>query len=125
MLDLTRPSAPREMAHFRPGAGRNTANPWCPYCTFIWGAFPNRDYFVATDMNSGLWVAKIRCVVPKVRGLRLADARAALARSDCRTGRVARKQVGAARRGRVLTQSRRAGTKPGFPSSRKRLVVGA
>ena len=124
VLDLTRPSAPREVAHFRPGAGRNTENPWCPYCTFIWGAFPNRDYFVATDMNSGLWVAKIRCVVPRVRGLRLVDARAALARADCRTGRVTRKQAGASKRGRVLTQSARAGSKPGFPSA-VRLVVGA
>ena len=124
VLDLSRPGSPRALAHFQPGAGRNAANPWCPVCTFVWGAFPNRDYFVATDMNTGLWVAKIRCVVPRVRGLPLADARAALARSDCRTGKVSRKRAGAARRGRVLTQKPRAGTKPSFPSA-VRLVVGA
>ena len=124
MLDISRPGSPLELAHFRPGAGVNEANPWCPACTFMWGAFPNRDYFVATDMNSGLWVAKIRCVVPGVRGLRLADARAALTRSDCRTGKVSRKQAGALRRGRVITQTPRAGAKPSFPSA-VRLVVGA
>lgn len=124
VLDLSRPGSPRPLAQFQPGAGLNPANPWCPQCTFVWGAFPNRDYFVASDMNTGLWVAKIRCVVPKVGGLRLADARAALARSDCRTGRVGRKRAGASRRGRVITQMPRAGAKPGFPS-RVRLVVGA
>ena len=124
VLDLSRPGSPRPLAHFQPGAGRNSANPWCPECTFVWGAFPNRDYFVATDMNTGLWVAKIRCVVPNVRGLRLADARAALARSDCRTGRVSRKKAAASRRGRVITQNPRAGKKPSFPSA-VRLVVGA
>ena len=124
VLDLSRPGSPRALAHFQPGAGRNAANPWCPDCTFVWGAFPNRDYFVASDMNTGLWVAKIRCVVPKVRGLSLADARAALARSDCRTGRVVRKRAGTSSRGRVLTQRPRAGAKPGFPSA-VRLVVGA
>ena len=124
ILDLSRPGSPRALAHFQPGAGRNAANPWCPDCTFVWGAFPNRDYFVATDMNTGLWVAKIRCVVPKVRGLPIADARAALARADCRTGRVGRRQAGAARRGRVLSQTPRAGAKPAFPSA-VRLVVGA
>jgi hypothetical protein len=124
VLDISRPGSPLELAHFRPGAGVNEANPWCPACTFMWGAFPNRDYFVATDMNSGLWVAKIRCVVPRVRGLRLADARAALTRSDCRTGKVSRKQAGASRRGRVITQTPREGAKPSFPSA-VRLVVGA
>jgi hypothetical protein len=124
VLDISRQGSPRELAHFQPGAGRNPANPWCPECTFVWGAFPNRDYFVATDMNTGLWVAKIRCVVPKVRGLALADARAALARADCRTGRVSRKQAGASRRGRVIAQRPPRGAKPGFPST-VRLVVGA
>jgi hypothetical protein len=124
VLDLSRPGSPRALAHFQPGAGRNPANPWCQDCTFVWGVFPNRDYFVATDMNTGLWVAKIRCVVPNVRGLPLAVARAALARSDCRTGKVTRKQAGASRRGRVIAQKPRAGAKPGFPSA-VRLVIGA
>jgi hypothetical protein len=124
VLDISRPGSPRALAHFQPGAGRNPANPWCPDCTFVWGVFPSRDYFVATDMNTGLWVAKIRCVVPSVRGLPLAVARAALARSDCRTGKATRKQAGASRRGRVISQKPRAGAKPGFPSA-VRLVVGA
>jgi len=124
VLDLSRPSSPRALAHFQPGAGWNPANPWCPACAFVWGVFPNRDYFVASDMNTGLWVAKIRCVVPNVRALTLAVARATLARSDCRTGIVTRKQAGASRRGRVISQRPRAGAKPSFPSA-VRLVVGA
>ena len=123
VLDISRPAAPREIAHFKPGAGQNPGNPYCPGCTFVWEAVPNRDYFVAADMNFGLWVAKLQCVVPRVRGLRLAAARAAIARSDCRTGRVARARAGRARRGRVLRQSPAPGSRPAFPSH-VRLVVG-
>jgi hypothetical protein len=123
VLDISRPAAPRQIAHFRPGAGHNPGNPFCPSCTFVWEAVPNRDYFVASDMNFGLWVAKLQCVVPRLRGLRLAAARAALARSDCRTGRVSRAAAGRARRGRVLRQSPAPGARPRYPAL-VRLVVG-
>ena len=123
VLDVSRPTAPRQIAHFRPGAGQNPGNPYCPGCTFVWEAVPNRDYFVAADMNFGLWVAKVQCVVPRVRGLRLRAARAAIARSDCRTGRVSRVRAGRARRGRVLRQSPAPGAQPRYPSE-VRLIVG-
>jgi hypothetical protein len=123
VLDISRPSTPRQIAHFVPGAGQNPGNPWCPGCTFVWEAVPNRDYFVAADMNFGLWIAKLQCVVPRVRGLRLAAARAALSRSDCRTGRVTRVRGGRARRGRVLRQSPAPGARSRFPSH-VNLVVG-
>ena len=74
-------------------------------------------------MNFGLWIAKLQCVVPRLRGLRVAAARAALARSECRTGRVSRVAAGRARRGRVVRQSLSPGARPRFPS-RVRLVVG-
>jgi hypothetical protein len=123
VLDISRPQAPREIAHFLPGSGQNPGNPWCPGCTFVWEAFPNRDYFVAADMNFGLWIAKLQCVVPPVRGLRLAAARSALARADCRSGRVTRVRSNRAQRGRVISQQPRPGSRPRFPS-RVRLVVG-
>jgi hypothetical protein len=123
VLDISRPDAPRELAHFVPGAGRNEGNPWCPGCTFVWEAFPNRDYFVAADMNFGLWIAKLPCVVPRVRGLRLRAARAAIARADCRTGRVTRVRAGRSSRGRVIRQVPKPGSRPVFPSH-VRLVVG-
>ena len=123
VLDFSRPEAPREIAHFVPGAGQNPGNPYCPGCTFVWEAFPNRDYFVAADMNFGLWIAKLECVVPRVRGMRLGAARAAIARSDCRTGRVTRARAGKSRRGRVLRQVPSPGSRPRFPSQ-VRLVVG-
>ena len=123
VLDISSPGRPRQIAHFVPGAGFNPGNPYCPGCTFVWEAVPNRDYFVAADMNFGLWIAKLQCVVPRLRGLRVAAARAALARSECRTGRVSRVAAGRARRGRVVRQSLRPGARPPFPS-RVRLVVG-
>jgi hypothetical protein len=123
VLDISRPSAPRQIAHFRPGAGHNPGNPYCAGCTFVWEAVPNRDYFVAADMSFGLWVAKLQCVVPRLRGLRLRAARAALARADCRTGRVTRAPAGRSRRGRVLRQSPAPGSRPRYPAQ-VRLVVG-
>jgi hypothetical protein len=123
VLDISRPSRPRQIAHFVPGAGFNPGNPYCPGCTFVWEAVPNRDYFVAADMNFGLWIAKLQCVVPHMRGLRLTAARAALARSECRSGRVSRVAAGRARRGRVVRQSPGPGARPRYPA-RVRLVVG-
>jgi PASTA domain len=99
-----------------PGAGQNSSNPFCPNCTFVWGIFPYSDYFLASDMNTGLWVLKVRCTVPNVRGLTLARARAALAAADCRTGRITRASRGA-RRGRVVAQRPGPGARPRFPAA--------
>jgi beta-lactam-binding protein with PASTA domain len=73
-------------------------------------------------MNTGLWVFKVRCTVPNVRGLPLARARAALTAADCRTGRVRRVRA-RARHGRVLAQTPAPGARPRFPAA-VQLTVG-
>jgi beta-lactam-binding protein with PASTA domain len=50
------------------------------------------------------------CVVPRVVGMTLAAARAAIARSHCRTGKVTRARSTTVRTGRVLSQRPGAGT---------------
>jgi hypothetical protein len=122
VLDIRFPRFPREIGHLVPGAGRNSGNSFCPNCTFVWGIYPYGDYFLASDMNTGLWVFKVRCTVPNVRGLSLARARAALAAADCRTGRVVRAS-GRARGGRVVAQRPGPGARPRFPAA-VRLTVG-
>jgi PASTA domain len=52
----------------------------------------------------------VRCVVPRLAGKTLAAARTALARSRCALGRVTRRRS-RVRRGRVVAQSRRPGTR--------------
>jgi beta-lactam-binding protein with PASTA domain len=47
--------------------------------------------------------------VPNVVGQRLAGARSKLARAHCRVGRVTRRRSSAAKRGRVLAESPKAG----------------
>jgi PASTA domain len=53
--------------------------------------------------------APVSCVVPRLRGKTLVQARVALRRSHCRLGAVRRKPSAAVRRGRVLTQRPAAG----------------
>jgi hypothetical protein len=50
-----------------------------------------------------------RCVVPRVRGRELAPARRLLVRAHCAAGRVRRTRSRHVKRGRVISQSRRAG----------------
>jgi hypothetical protein len=115
VLDISRPLFPRELGHLVPSRGQNPGNPFCPACTFVWGIYPFGDLFVASDMNTGLWVFKLRCTVPDVRGMTLARARVALARADCRSGRVRRTASG--RGARVVAQTPRPGAHPRFPSA--------
>jgi uncharacterized delta-60 repeat protein len=51
--------------------------------------------------------APAKCVVPNVRGSRLAAARKALARRSCTVGRAKRKASTRVKKGRVISQSRR------------------
>jgi secreted trypsin-like serine protease len=55
--------------------------------------------------------AQARCVVPRLRGKTLAAARVALTRSKCRLGAVTRAYSTAVRRGRVIRQAPRPGTR--------------
>jgi hypothetical protein len=64
---------------------------------------------------------RLRCVVPRVVGLRLAKARTRIRRARCRVGRVRRAK--ARRVGRVLAQSPRPGARRSV-GSRVTLLVG-
>jgi Tol biopolymer transport system component len=52
----------------------------------------------------------IRCVVPKVIGMRLATARARIGRANCRVGSVRRVRTKAKKRGKVVSQNPKAGS---------------
>jgi hypothetical protein len=54
-------------------------------------------------------VAGAACVVPKLRGAKVKDAKATLRANGCRVGKVKRAKGRGVKRGRVLRQSRRAG----------------
>ena len=70
VLDLSRPGSPRAWRTSSRGPDGTRRTRGAATARSSGEPFPNRDYFVATDMNTGLWVAKIRCVVPKVAGCR-------------------------------------------------------
>jgi beta-lactam-binding protein with PASTA domain len=53
----------------------------------------------------------VRCVVPNVKGKKLATARTTLTRRRCRLGRVTRRYSAKVRLGRVIAQSRRPGAR--------------
>jgi hypothetical protein len=61
LADISRPAAPKLIASFVPE--HNIVNPdfFCSTpCTEVWGAFWHRDYILASDMNSGLWVVRLK-----------------------------------------------------------------
>jgi uncharacterized delta-60 repeat protein len=63
------------------------------------------------DFAVARYVVAVPCVVPDVRGKRLAAARAALVRSRCTLGRVRRTRSTTVKRGRVISQRPRAGAR--------------
>jgi Tol biopolymer transport system component len=65
----------------------------------------------------------IRCIVPKVIGMRLAVARSRIGRANCQVGSVRRKRTKAKKRGKVVAQSPRAGSVKDR-GSKVNLVVG-
>jgi hypothetical protein len=69
----------------------------------------NVNYDAAPDVLRAFAIASPACLVPKVIGKRLVAARLAIARAHCRTGRVSYASSRAIARGRVISQSRRAG----------------
>ena len=87
---------------------------------------PGTYYFhLRTRDNAGNWSAPdhvgpyvikapppvLRCIVPRLGGKTLAAARVALRRARCAVGRIRRVRSRRARRGRVLAQGTRAGTR--------------
>ncbi|MDQ3859121.1 MAG: hypothetical protein M3327_11870 [Actinomycetota bacterium] len=68
---ISRPATPRVIAQFVPPATADPMGYFGPYFLdlppsenpafpFVWGVFPYRNYVLASDINSGLWVLKVR-----------------------------------------------------------------
>jgi hypothetical protein len=62
VADISRPARPRIVARFVPSAAPDPSGDTCGNgggpCPFVWGVYPTRDYVLASDMNSGLWVLR-------------------------------------------------------------------
>jgi hypothetical protein len=67
--DISRAAVPRVIAHFVPPPTADPMGFFGPFFLglennppfpFVWGVFPHRNYVLASDINSGLWVLKIR-----------------------------------------------------------------
>ncbi|HEX2044129.1 MAG TPA: hypothetical protein VHF23_00725 [Gaiellaceae bacterium] len=63
VMDISKPAAPRRIAQFiPPEKAEDPLGIFFPGEEFveIWGVFPHRSYVLASDMNTGLWVFKVR-----------------------------------------------------------------
>jgi hypothetical protein len=61
LADISRPAEPKLLASFIPE--HDIVNPdfFCTTpCTEVWGAYFHRNYILASDMNSGLWVFRVK-----------------------------------------------------------------
>jgi hypothetical protein len=61
LADISQPAAPELLASFVPQ--HDVVNPdfFCATpCTEVWGAYMHRNYILASDMNSGLWVFRMK-----------------------------------------------------------------
>lgn len=61
IADTTKPAAPKLIASFVPE--HNVVNPdfFCSTpCSEVWGTYWHRSYLLASDMNSGLWVFRLK-----------------------------------------------------------------
>ncbi len=63
LVDISRPSKPRFLAQYVPrpfvDRSRSVCKTRAP-CTRVWGVFPERNYVLASDMVSGLWVLRLK-----------------------------------------------------------------
>ncbi len=63
VADISRPAKPRIVARFVPPGREDPGGATCGdasgTCAFTWGVFATKDYVLASDMNSGLWVLKL------------------------------------------------------------------
>ena len=107
VVDVSQPASPRPVAHFVPPDAEGA---------FVWGVALGRDYFVASDVGTGLWVLDVRCSVPALSGRTLAQARALARAADCSLDRVRGRHARDVPRGRVLSQSTAPGSTPPYPS---------
>jgi hypothetical protein len=60
--DVSDPAKPRVLARFLPPAARDRESLLCPDrpCSAVWGVDTSGPYVVASDLNSGLWVLRLR-----------------------------------------------------------------
>ncbi len=63
VVDISRPANPRRVAQFVPEPAADPRGFFAPpdvEFPFVWGTFVARDYVLASDINSGLWVFQVR-----------------------------------------------------------------
>ena len=63
IVDISRPENPRFVAQFVPEPAADPRGFFGPpdlAFPFVWGVFPERNYILASDINSGLWVFQVR-----------------------------------------------------------------
>lgn len=62
VVDISRPANPRFVAQFRPEPSADPYGFFFPGEEFpnVWGVFVDRNYILASDINNGLWVLKLR-----------------------------------------------------------------
>jgi hypothetical protein len=62
VADISRPQKPKIVARFVPPGTSDPTGDTCGQngdaCPFVWGVFATRDYVLASDMNSGLWILR-------------------------------------------------------------------
>jgi hypothetical protein len=63
VADIAKPARPRIVARFVPPGSEDPTGDTCGddggACAFVWGVAATRDYVLASDMNSGLWVLRL------------------------------------------------------------------
>jgi hypothetical protein len=61
VADISRPTRPRVIARFVPPGSADPGGDTCREgsCAFVWGVYATKDYVLASDMNSGLWVLRL------------------------------------------------------------------
>jgi hypothetical protein len=60
LADVSRPAEPTFLAQFVPESDIVNPDFFCPpFCVEVWGVFVDRDYILASSMNSGLWVFRV------------------------------------------------------------------
>lgn len=63
VVDISRPANPRFVAQFVPEPAADPRGFFAPpgvEFPFVWGTFVDRNYVLASDINSGLWVFQVR-----------------------------------------------------------------
>ena len=61
VADITNVRKPRVIARFTPPAAADSEHSLCsePTCTLVWGVYAEKNYVLASDMLSGLWVLRL------------------------------------------------------------------